>query len=420
MASALGKEALDLLFLTMPQDQLATIVSQTLKDIAAKKDKKTIGAVNLALTNKVMGGYDKAVSASQRGELNQEALTAEIAGRIEIKKLDAQRAKSVIGATSEARLVEIKASGEERRATLRLQDELANPAKYVKPSEAAMKFGTSEVGSLLSHLSSVEAGKETLLPLEDTPLGGEGWSSRIKRLEAMGEPVSFEVPALQAMRTQVQAKAVADTQKTVTNHFAPRGGVSDSIRQQIRDAAEKTGHAQTPASESFKAAKQSILMENAMLQASQKAGMALTPEGELVNKGVFSKMFGDVFGDRPQASAMLNAIRAKGGTPDPGALAKAMEVAKGSRLAKAGVGGVLAAVLLPMLLSRGKGEEQQDIPLPLKIQLMQTMANQQNQSALIQSLVGSRAAGAEKDQASAELLRLKAMAMMPQGGGGIL
>lgn len=420
MSTTLEKESLDLLLQRLNTDHLSFIVRETLNDIAAGKTKKEIGALKYALTTKVMGGYDKAVALAQKGGQTQEALNAEIAGRIEIRKLDAQRAATTIGITSQARLAEIKASGEEKRATLRLQDELANPAKYVKPSTAALKFGRSEVDSLTTHLANVEAGKEALLPLVDTPLGGEGWSTKIKRLEALGEPVTFEVPALQAMRSQVQAKAVAKTQEAVTEHFAPQGGVSDSIRQQIREVAEKTGHAQTPASESFKAAKQSILMENMLNEAAQKAGIALTPEGELVNKGVFSRISGSVFGDRPQASAMLKAIRARGGTPDPSALVKAMEVAKGSRLAKAGVGGVLAAVLLPMLLSRWKGGAQEDIPLPLKIQLMQTTANQQNQSALIQSLVNSRAAGAEKDQASAELLRLKAMAMMPQREGGIL
>jgi len=418
MANELGKEAVDLLFLTMDRDQIATIVSQTLKDIAAKKDKNTIGAVNLALTNKVMGGYDKAVHIAQRGGVDQEALTAEIAGRIEIKKLDAQRQTSVLGATSDARLKEISAMGAEKRTTLELQDRLAHPEKYVALSDAAKEFGNKEIASLESHLAAVKSGSQDLLPLQDDPIRGEGWETKVKRLESLGEPFKYKVPELQASRTLLQTAAVGGTQATLAAEF--KDGLSDSLKNTITQTAAQTGHVQEAASESVKAAKQAMLMETAMLEATQKAGMALTPEGQLVNKGVFSKMLGSVFGDRPQASAMLSAIRAKGGTPDPGALAKAMEMAKGSRLAKAGVGGVLAAVLLPMLLSRGKGDEQQDIPLPLKIQLMQTMASQQNQSALIQSLVGSRAAGAEKDQASAELLRLKAMMMMPQSGGGIL
>lgn len=78
-------------------------------------------------------------------------------------------------------------------------------------------------------------------------------------------------------------------------------------------------------------------------------------------------------------------------------------------------GGALAAILLPTLLSmRGKATAEEP-SVPQQIQLLQALNQQQQQSALVQSLINSRQSVADRNSAQTDLLRLKAMS---QGGGG--
>lgn len=96
----------------------------------------------------------------------------------------------------------------------------------------------------------------------------------------------------------------------------------------------------------------------------------------------------------------------------PSLVQKAGKALAGGRLGRLGMGGGLLALLLgPALL--GRKQEQQELPPLLQLQLLQAIAQMQQEQGLADSLMGSRAASAERNLAQADLLRMKALAQGP-------
>jgi hypothetical protein len=92
-------------------------------------------------------------------------------------------------------------------------------------------------------------------------------------------------------------------------------------------------------------------------------------------------------------------------------LAKAAKSITSGRMGRAGLGaGLLSLLLLPLL----SGKKEQGMNPMMQMQMMQQMLEAQQKQELVNSLVTSRAASADRNMAQADLLRLKALAAQPR------
>jgi len=194
---------------------------------------------------------------------------------------------------------------------------------------------------------------------------------------------------LTVAKMNIEGKVLGDLREHLGG-TEPLPGTADAVKTRTRLALEQTGRKPPDILEVGKRTQAAEISLNQVLENPKIAASA---------------------GSKPFLEKASASIALGKAAEAEGAIARAAEAVnmggiKG--LLSKHPGGALAAILLPLLLfSRGKSTAEEGASVPQQLQLLQALNEQQRQQALVESLVNSRAAAADRNQAQTELLRMK-------------
>lgn len=296
------------------------------------------------------------------------------------------------------RAADIKARSKLDELRLRAElerDKAAGPPLDLRSQELA----AAQEKSLRNLFSLVEKGKSKL-PSQSV------LENQIKLAELPSPAVGADLRAkLESLRTSAEAS----TQQAVTNLLTGKVPTDEipSIANLVASRARDTGVALTEKDPFLRTVVNEALNEREI--------------ASLVQKRQTPGFFGASLKE-PEIAAISKIAK----TDPLGAkslLERAVKGAKGRRLGRLGIpAALLSAFILPRLFGNKEGGGQQQLPPALQLQLATQLAQLQNNQALTQSLVGSRAASANKLNAQADLIRLQQLLSLGGLGkqGGIV
>lgn len=399
-----SQRALDLIF----ESDNAAAAIETLLDAKAFAEFKKTGKLPATLT-KLVG---QLLSGDQRAQL---------------KTLTREEAVNLLQATNETRIEQKRVSGQETRATKVVEGQQRRATAAAKvPNQLDLLRGTKEI--------------EREFALQDTPaqaqarLDADVVRGRIKKLGQGTNTPEVLIPRIDAIKTEIPLEAAALREEL--------NAVSGVRKQQgYRLLEKRLGSAPSEVAK--------IPIDSFVNLTGKTFGTILgkdviaTKVNEIrLEQGVASAI-GQASGQRAVVDASTGTVTLVSGKSPPAGVAEqvtqAFSLAKRGKTSQAAElsttigkalrgglskgkligGGILGALLLPMLLG-GKKNEQQQLPPLLQIQLLQQLSELQNQNALTQSLVGSRGAQADKNTAQADLLRLQLLGGLTGQGRGII
>jgi hypothetical protein len=389
-------------------DQGAAAHAQSLEKLAAQTGAK----------QEIIGAQTQADLArgTQRGDLNDRVAQLRIdrdrvQGELDqaLAQIRGEETRATTGARSQATVSEIQAKGEETRATLAAQtkEAIRRKKKEAKLEDqiAQNRLDTPQRRAAQSRFTRLERQVR-----RDTLSRGElsGEIATIASLDAEIGARAKNLEDVQAARhTTHREDALRDIRRVV-----PGGRVPGEVVTQLDDLMGDRSGRPTPVQ--IRELRAQALRAHGVDQALAQQGLRIA-EGGAIEGGILS-LPGLRSAGQAEAQAALQGARS-GATSTAEGVSQATRALRGARLGRLGLGG-LAGGLLLALTGRGSQKGNQELPPLLQLQLMQQLQELQNQNALTESLVGSRASSAGRNDAQADLMRLQAMQLLGAGGGG--
>jgi len=293
--------------------------------------------------------------------------------------------------------------------TLRLERERQRIEQEAKETQRTQRLETLE-DEIKDLRSRVEKGT-----ISEDVLG-----SRLQSIESENPQ---KAAVLDEIRSD-QAARIETTRQTIQNQIRERfnipsdqslpGEITNAVTSEIKTSSPREQDVQ----KIFRQAEPIVALERELR--SRGLDPADVARGRIRGKGLLANLPFVSGGGETAAAEALESFRRNPSGSAGKAVSQTLKGLRGARLGRLGIAGG-AAALLAALFSRDREDQSQGQQLPplLQLQLMQQLGELENNNLLTQSLVQSRGAAADRNQAQADLTRAKLLQLMGASGGGL-